>query len=157
MNAISSTHATRRECLTFSLGAEDYGVDILHVQEIRSGDAVARLPDLPEHLLGVINLRGTIVPVVDLRIKLGLPRDAAAATATIVLDVDDRKVAIVVDRVSDVVRFEAAAIRPVPALTVPASGSPLLGLGTIDERMVILLDAAVAFDAEPVALSALAA
>lgn len=158
MNAIANVRRSRRECLTFSLGAEEYAVDILNVQEIRCGDVVTRLPDTPPHVAGVINLRGTIVPVVDLRIKLGLASAGRGAdTATIVLDVAGRKVAIFVDGVSDVVDLAPDDIRAVPELTAASPGSPLLGLGTVDDRMVILLDAGAAFQDESAVQTAAAA
>ncbi|MBL2103848.1 chemotaxis protein CheW, partial [Klebsiella pneumoniae] len=93
---------------TFALGDEEYGVDILKVQEIRGYDAVTRIPDTPDFIKGVINLRGTIVPVVDMRVKFQLPRaDYNAFTVMIVLNVANRVVGMVVDGVSDVV-----ALRP---------------------------------------------
>ncbi|MHB8912822.1 MAG: chemotaxis protein CheW, partial [Lysobacter sp.] len=94
------------EYLTFALGEEEYGVDILKVQEIRSYDAVTRLPDAPDYIKGVINLRGTIVPVIDMRLKFRLARaDYNDLTVMIVLSVADRVVGMVVDSVSDVVRL----------------------------------------------------
>lgn len=101
------------EYLSFTLGAEHYGVDILKVQEIRGYDSVTRVPDAPDYIKGVINLRGTIVPVIDLRLKLRLDEARYDAfTVMIVLNVDNRVVGIVVDSVSDVIPLSADQIRP---------------------------------------------
>lgn len=129
------------EFLTFALGKEEYGVDILKVQEIRSYEGVTRLPDAPDYIKGVINLRGTIVPVIDMRLKFRLENaDYSALTVMIVLSVAGRVVGIVVDSVSDVVRLGGEQIRPVPELGATIDSQFLTGIGTLDERMLILLD-----------------
>ena len=129
------------EFLTFALGSEEYGVDILKVQEIRGYDAVTRLPDAPDYIKGVINLRGTIVPVIDMRLKFRLERaDYTALTVMIVLNVADRVVGMVVDSVSDVVRLPEEQIRAVPEIGATIDRQFLTGIGTLDERMLILLD-----------------
>lgn len=129
------------EYLSFTLGDEHYGVDILKVQEIRGYDAVTRVPDAPDYIKGVINLRGTIVPVIDLRLKLRLD-DARydAFTVMIVLNVDNRVVGIVVDSVSDVIPLAADQIRPTPEFGAAVDTRFISGIGTQDERMLILLD-----------------
>ena len=139
---MSSTQTpTTGEFLTFTLGEEHYGVDILKVQEIRGYDAVTRVPDAPDYIKGVINLRGTIVPVIDLRLKLRL-REARydALTVMIVLNVEDRVVGIVVDGVSDVVPLAAEQIRPTPEFGAAVDTRFISAIGTLDERMLILLD-----------------
>ncbi|TWG87506.1 purine-binding chemotaxis protein CheW [Luteimonas sp. J16] len=129
------------EFLTFVLGEEEYGVDILQVQEIRSYDAVTRLPDAPDYIKGVINLRGVIVPVVDMRLKFRLARaDYNALTVMIVLNVGGRVVGMVVDSVSDVVRLAPEQVRAVPEIGSTIDRQFLTGIGTLDERMLILLD-----------------
>ena len=128
------------EFLTFALGDEEYGVAILKVQEIRGYDAVTRLPDAPDYIKGVINLRGTIVPVIDMRLKFHLAAEYTALTVMIVLNVADRVVGMVVDRVSDVVRLGGEQIRAVPELGATIDQQFLTGIGTLDERMLILLD-----------------
>ena len=129
------------EFLTFALGEEEYGVDTLKVQEIRGYEAVTRLPDAPDYIKGVINLRGTIVPVIDMRIKFNLDKvEYDAMTVMIVLNVADRVVGIVVDGVSDVIRLGGAQIREVPELGAAIDRKFLTGIGTLDERMLILLD-----------------
>lgn len=140
----SSTTAVEdssNEFLTFALGSEEYGVDILTVKEIRGYDAVTRLPDAPDYIKGVINLRGTIVPVIDMRLKFRLERaDYTALTVMIVLHVADRVVGMVVDSVSDVVRLSADQVRAVPEIGATIDRQFLTGIGTLDERMLILLD-----------------
>ncbi|KGT84818.1 chemotaxis protein, partial [Xanthomonas vasicola] len=113
MNDKSTATGTGGEFLSFALGEEHYGVDILKVQEIRGYDSVTRLPDAPDYIKGVINLRGTIVPVIDLRLKLRLKEARYDAfTVMIVLNVEDRVVGIVVDSVSDVIPLNDDQIRP---------------------------------------------
>ena len=127
--------------LTFTLGKEEYAVDILKVQEIRGYDAVIRVPDAPEYIKGVINLRGTIVPVIDLRLKLRLENARYDAfTVMIVLNVEDRVVGIVVDSVSDVIPLSQEQIRPKPEFGAAVDTRFISGIGTVDDRMLILLD-----------------
>ena len=126
------------EFLTFVLGEEEYGVDILRVQEIRSYDAVTRLPDAPDYIKGVINLRGIIVPVIDMRLKFRLQN--AAYDALTVMIVGGRVVGMVVDSVSDVVRLSGEQVRAVPEIGATIDRQFLTGIGTLDERMLILLD-----------------
>jgi purine-binding chemotaxis protein CheW len=138
---MSQVTAPAAEFLTFALGSEEYGVDILKVKEIRGYDAVTRLPDAPEYIKGVINLRGTIVPVVDMRLKFRLERaEYTALTVMIVLNVADRVVGMVVDSVSDVVQLGAEQVRAVPEIGATIDRQFLTGIGTLDERMLILLD-----------------
>ena len=136
----SSKAATAGEFLTFTLGQEEYGVDILKVQEIRGYDAVTRLPDAPEYIKGVINLRGTIVPVIGMRVKFRLEAKVDALTVMIVLNVADRVVGMVVDSVSDVVQLTAEQIRAMPEVGTGIDRRFLTGIGALDERMLILLD-----------------
>jgi purine-binding chemotaxis protein CheW len=129
------------EFLTFTLGSEEYGVDILKVQEIRGYDTVTRIPDTPDYIKGVINLRGTIVPVVDLRIKFRLGQaNYDQFTVMIILNVARRVVGMVVDGVSDVMQLTAEQIRPAPELGGAMDTRFISGLGTLDNRMLILVD-----------------
>lgn len=137
----TSAQALGEEYLTFTLGEEDYGVDILKVQEIRGYDAVTRLPDAPEFIKGVINLRGTIVPVVDLRIKFKLGDVRYDSfTVMIILNLAGRVVGMVVDAVSDVIRLTDEQVRPAPDLGAGVDTRYLGGVGTAGERMILLLD-----------------
>ncbi|MFN3702953.1 chemotaxis protein CheW [Thermomonas sp.] len=138
--ATSASQATSGEFLTFTLGQEEYGVDILKVQEIRGYDAVTRLPDAPDYIKGVINLRGTIVPVIDMRVKFRLEAKVDALTVMIVLNVANRVVGMVVDSVSDVVQLTAEQIRAMPEVGTGIDRRFLTGIGALDERMLILLD-----------------
>lgn len=140
-DTVDTAAISDHEYLTFTLGAEEYGVDILKVQEIRGVDQVTRLPDAPEFIKGVINLRGLIVPVVDMRLKFRLSQAVYdESTVMIVLVVAGRTIGIVVDGVSDVLRLQPAQVRPVPDLGSAIDRQFLTGLGMIDERMLILLD-----------------
>ena len=131
----------KRELLTFTLGEESYGLDILKVQEIRGYDTVTRIPDAPDFIKGVINLRGTIVPVVDMRIKFRLGKaEYNALTVMIILNVADRVVGMVVDGVSDVVALTPEQVRPAPEFGAAVGAQFLTGLGTLDNRMLILVD-----------------
>lgn len=130
------------EFLTFRLGAEEYGIDILRVQEIRSYEPPTRIANAPQHILGVVNLRGVIVPVVDLRIKLGCERvEYNGLTVVIVLNVKGRVVGAVVDSVSDVLELPRDQIRSAPEM---ASGTVdtafITGIASVGERMLILMD-----------------
>jgi purine-binding chemotaxis protein CheW len=131
------------EYLAFTLGSEEYGIDILKVQEIRGYEAVTRIANAPEFLKGVINLRGIIVPIVDMRIKfeLGTPT-YDQLTVVIILNIDGRVVGMVVDSVSDVMTLLPNQIRPAPEMGTTFSGDFLIGLGTLEERMLILVDIA---------------
>ena len=133
--------AAHGEYLTFRLGAEEYGIDILRVQEIRSYEAPTRIANAPAFLKGVVNLRGVIVPIVDLRLKLGC--DSAEYnhfTVVIVLNVRGRVVGAVVDSVSDVLELAGEAIRPAPQLNATIDASYITGIGSVADRMLILMD-----------------
>jgi Chemotaxis signal transduction protein len=142
MNDINSqSTGAAGEYLSFTLGNEHYGVDILKVQEIRGYDSVTKVPDAPDYIKGVINLRGTIVPVIDLRLKLRLDEARYDAfTVMIVLNVEDRVVGIVVDSVSDVIPLASEQIRPTPEFGAAVDTRFISGIGTQDDRMLILLD-----------------
>lgn len=130
-----------REFLTFTLGNEEYGIDILSVQEIRGYESVTRLPGAPAHIKGVVNIRGTIIPVVDLRIHFELGKaDYDALTVMVVLAVGERVVGVVVDGVSDVVALQSEHIRPNPDLAGAVDSRFVTGLGAVEGRMLILLD-----------------
>ncbi|ARP86961.1 chemotaxis protein CheW [Bordetella genomosp. 9] len=132
-----------REFLVFTLGEEEYGIDILKVQEIRGYDAgaVTRIANVPPFIKGVTNLRGIIVPIVDLRIKFNLGKvEYNEQTVVIILNLDRRVVGIVVDGVSDVLMLGAAQVRPAPEFGATLSTEYLTGLGTVEDRMLILVD-----------------
>ncbi|MBT9516348.1 MULTISPECIES: chemotaxis protein CheW [Methyloversatilis] len=130
-----------QEYLTFTLGEEEYAIDILKVQEIRGYDAVTSIAHAPPFIKGVINLRGTIVPIVDLRIKFGVGVvEYTPFTVTIILNVGGRVVGMVVDSVSDVLALESSKILPAPEFSSSLDTRYIHGLGSIDERMLIVVD-----------------
>jgi purine-binding chemotaxis protein CheW len=130
-----------REYLTFRLGQEEYGIDILKVQEIRGYEAPTRIAHAPDFLKGVVNLRGTIVPIVDMRLKFNCARaDYDSFTVVIILNLRSRIVGIVVDSVSDVLQLAPEAVRPAPEMDTTVDANCILGLGSVNERMLILLD-----------------
>jgi purine-binding chemotaxis protein CheW len=130
-----------RELLTFSLGQEEYGIDILKVQEIRGYETVTTIANVPEYIKGVVNLRGIIVPIVDMRIKFNMGNVGYdETTVVIILNLADRVVGMVVDGVSDVITLKAEQIKPSPEFGAGLDAQYLQGLGTVDERMIILVD-----------------
>jgi len=130
-----------RELLTFTLGSEEYGIDILKVQEIRGYDAVTTIANSPDFIKGVINLRGIIVPIVDMRIKFKLGNITYnELTVVIILNVANRVVGIVVDGVSDVIALTAEQLKPAPEFSSSLDMQYIMGLGTVDERMIIVMD-----------------
>jgi purine-binding chemotaxis protein CheW len=129
------------EFLTFTLGGEEYGVDILKVQEIRGYEEPTRIANAPAFIKGVANLRGTIVPTVDMRIKFNLGQaNYDALTVVIIVNVAGRVVGMVVDGVCDVITLSAEQIRPAPAFSGSFDTRYIAGIGTIDQRMLILMD-----------------
>ena len=129
------------EFLTFRLGAEEYGIDILKVQEIRSYEQPTRIANSPAFIKGVVNLRGVIVPIVDLRIKLGCDTaEYNSFTVVIVLNVKGRVVGAVVDSVSDVLELAGEAIKAAPEMHTAVDTSFITGIGSVGERMLILMD-----------------
>jgi len=141
VNQEQKTSGESRELLTFTLGSEEYGIDILKVQEIRGYEAVTTIANAPEFIKGVINLRGIIVPIVDMRIKFKLDKVSYdETTVVIILNVADRVVGMVVDGVSDVTALKADEIKPAPEFGSSMDTQFLQGLGTVDERMIILVD-----------------
>ncbi len=137
----SAIEAMVQEYLTFTLGEEEYGVDILKVQEIRGYDTITRMPDAPDFIKGVINLRGTIVPVVDMRIKFKLGKVVYDEfTVMIILNLGRRVVGMVVDGVSDVMQLNPDQIRPAPEFGGGINTKYITGLGALEQRMLILVD-----------------
>lgn len=129
------------EALTFALGKEEYALDIQRVQELRSYETVTHIANAPDHIKGVVNLRGTIVPILDLRIKFGQSHPSYDGfTVVVVLNVRGKTVGAVVDSVADVVTLQAGQIKPAPQIGTSAEANCIVGLGTLGERMLILLD-----------------
>ena len=127
--------------LTFNLGEELYGVDILRVQEIKGYTAVTKIPNTPSHIKGVLNLRGTIVPIIELRTKFTMPTiDYTAFTVIIVVVVRDKIMGLVVDAVSDVLNIDKKDIQPPPQFGAKVDVSFLNGIGKSGDKLVALLD-----------------
>ncbi len=136
-----ATDSSAREYLTFTLGNEAYGLDILKVQEIRGYDTVTQIANTPDYLKGVINLRGVIVPIVDMRIKFHLGKVAYNEfTVVIILNVAAKVVGMVVDGVSDVVTLAGEQIKPPPEFGASFDAQYINGIGTVENQMLILVD-----------------
>lgn len=130
-----------REFLAFKLGSEEYGIDILRVQEVRSYEEPTRMAHAPAFVKGVLNLRGVIVPIVDMRMKFNLEQvNYDELTVVIMLNIGTRVIGIVADGVSDVITIAPEQLRPVPELSSTIGNEHLLALGALDDRMLILLD-----------------
>jgi len=133
------------EFLTFRLGSEEYGIDILRVQEIRGYEAPTRIANVPAFIKGVVNLRGVIMPIVDMRVRFGLEDvQYNSFTVVIILNISGRMVGMVVDSVSDVLELDPGQIKPTPEFSGAVDASYITGLGTAksgdEERMLILMD-----------------
>lgn len=140
-NTANTSGAAGGEFLTFTLGSEEYGMDILKVQEIRGYDAVTAIANTPAFIKGVINLRGIIVPIVDLRIKFNLGNVSYnELTVVIILNLSHRVVGVVVDSVSDVLTLTQEQIKAAPSLSTSLDTRYIMGLGTVEQRMLILVD-----------------
>jgi len=139
--AARAAAAAGGEFLTFRLGAEEYGIDILKVQEIRSYEQPTRIANAPSFIKGVVNLRGVIVPIVDLRVKLNCETvEYNSFTVVIVLNVKGRVVGAVVDSVSDVLELGAGTIKQAPEMHTSVDTSFITGIGSVNDRMLILMD-----------------
>lgn len=162
MSAITETSQERsgvqesasfQEYLTFVLGDESYGIEILKVQEIRGYDAVTKIANTPDFIKGVVNLRGLIVPIVDLRIKFGLGKVVYDEfTVVIILNLNGRVVGIVVDGVSDVMNLNGSQVRTVPDIVASIDTQYITGLATVEERMFILVDIEKLMNSQEMAL-----
>lgn len=151
----SEGNLSGKEFLAFTLGKEEYGIDILKVQEIRGYDAVTRIANAPEFVKGVINLRGIIVPIIDMRIKFRLGEPTYKEfSVVIILNIGSKVMGIVVDSVSDVITLSSAQVKPAPDMGSTALNNEyLMGLGTLDERMLILIDIVALMSAPEMGLS----
>ncbi|MDI1271316.1 MAG: chemotaxis protein CheW [Polaromonas sp.] len=140
-NPNPSAAAKALEFLAFTLGQEEYGIDIQKVQELRGYDTVTRIANAPEHIKGVVNLRGIIVPIIDMRIKFNLGTPTYDQfTVVIILNMASRVMGMVVDSVSDVITLTPEQVKPAPEMGSVLDTDYLIGLGTLDDRMLILVD-----------------
>ena len=141
--AVATAASVGREYLTFRLGAEEYGIDILRVQEIRSYEPPTRLAHSPDFIRGVINLRGRIVPILDLRVKLQCPEASYTDfTVVVILDIGATVIGAVVDAVADVVTLTPETIKPTPQFERQGHVDPafVTGIASLGERMLIVMD-----------------
>ena len=153
LHTITREEQSHREFLSFRLGNEEYGIDILKVQEIRGCDHVTAIANTPEFIKGVIDLRGIIVPIIDMRVKFALAQaDYNDFTVVIIINVAERVVGMVVDGVSDVITLDAQQVKPPPALSASLDTQYIMGLGKIADRMIILLDIEQLMTSEGMAL-----
>lgn len=133
--------AGAREYLTFRLDQEEYGIDILKVQEIRGYESPTRIANAPNFIKGVVNLRGTIIPIVDMRLKFNCGKvEYNSFTVVIILSLRNRIVGIVVDSVSDVMELPSESLKAAPDVDSSIGSDAVLGLGSLGDRMLILLD-----------------
>ncbi len=141
LNQARAAEVSGNEFLAFTLGKEEYGIDILKVQEIRGYEPVTRIANAPDFIKGVVNLRGIIVPIVDMRIKFNLGEPSYDQfTVVIILNIAGRVMGMVVDSVSDVTTLTPDQIKAAPEMGTTFDTDYLIGLGTLDERMLILVD-----------------
>ena len=139
-SALHPAGAPALEYLAFTIGTEEYGVDIQKVQELRGYDAVTRIANAPDYIKGVVNLRGIIVPIVDMRMKLGNPKPSYDQfTVVVILTIGSTVMGMVVDSVSDVTTLKPEDIKPAPDMG-GMDARYLVGIGALDERMLLLVD-----------------
>lgn len=137
----NQTPGSSGEYLAFTLADEVYGIDILMVQEIRACEPVTKIANTPDFIKGVINLRGVIVPIVDIRVKFKMTNvEYNEFTVVIVLNVRGQVIGMVVDSVSDVFELTPDQVRPAPTFGASMDTQYLIGMGTTDDRMIILID-----------------
>lgn len=140
-NASELLLASAREYLTFRLDHEEYGIDILKVQEIRGYEPPTRIANAPNFIKGVVNLRGTIIPIIDMRLKFNCAKvEYNSFTVVIILSLRNRIVGIVVDSVSDVMELPSENLKAAPDVDSSIGSDAVLGLGSLGDRMLILLD-----------------
>ena len=140
-NQGQKAEAARTELITFAIGNEQYGVDIMSVREIKGWTDITHLPKQPDYVRGVLNLRGVMVPIIDLRCRFGQGvTEATPMHVCIIVQIGDRSVGILADRVLDIVSVETASIQPVPKVSRAAQSDLLSGLVTTESAMIALID-----------------
>lgn len=136
-----SSTESQTELISFAIGDEQYGVDIMAVREIKEWSSVTRLPDQPDYIRGVLNLRGVIVPIVDLRCRFGQGvTESTPMHIIIIVQIEDRQIGLLADRVLDIVSFEAGKVQSVPMVDAGVGAEFLAGLITIEGEMIALID-----------------
>lgn len=141
MAEIKTTHDDMLQLVSFRLGGEEFGVDIMQVQEIIRMQNITAVPNAPDFVEGVINLRGRVIPIIDLRKRFGLEgKEHDKATRIVVVKVDEITVGLVVDEVSEVLRIPASTVEPPPPIVAGVESDYIKGVGKLDDRLLILLD-----------------
>jgi purine-binding chemotaxis protein CheW len=139
--AASRASATQTQSISFAIGDDQYGVDIMAVREIKGWSEITHLPRQPDYVRGVLNLRGVIVPIIDLRCRFGQGlTDATPLHVVIIVQIASRQVGLLADRVLDIVSFEPSQVQPVPKVAKSARADFLSGLVTIENQMLALID-----------------
>ncbi len=152
--AVTKTKVTEGKFLTFVLNDEVYGIEILKVREIIGLMDITNVPQTPDYMKGVINLRGKVIPVIDLRLKFSMPEeDHTQETCTIVVEVESTSIGIIVDKVSEVMEIKGDEIENAPQFGQGIDTNFIMGLGKTKETIVILLDIAKVLSAEELALA----
>ncbi len=148
-DVVSAQSGVVEQYITFTIGEEEYGVDIMTVREIKGWSETTMLPNSPDHMRGVLNLRGIIVPIFDLRCRFnrGLT-ETSPLHVIVIIDIGDRLIGILVDTVSDILSVDTSEIKPVPKMGNQIDEEYLTGLVTVNERMVALLDSIKLFNEE---------
>jgi purine-binding chemotaxis protein CheW len=146
------------QLVTFQLASEEFAVDILRVQEINRMMSLTRVPQSPPEVEGVINLRGKIIPVIDLRKRFGLDAQThSEASRIVVVEVHGRVLGFIVDRVNEVLRISSSIVEPAPSMVCSIDSDFIAGVGKLDDRLLILLDLSKLFDAQSLQRTALKA
>lgn len=141
MNEVKVKHDDMLQLVSFRLGGEEFGVDIMQVQEIIRMQNITAVPNAPDFVEGVINLRGRVIPIIDLRKRFGLDcKEHDKATRIVVVKVDEITVGLVVDEVSEVLRIPADTVEPPPPIVAGVESDYIKGVGKLDDRLLILLD-----------------
>ncbi|MCA9773516.1 MAG: chemotaxis protein CheW [Myxococcales bacterium] len=139
------------QLITFDLDGEEYAVEILKVKEIVMMTKITRMPDCPDFIQGVVNLRGAVIPIIDMRKRFHLPKlDTTDATRIIIVDLARETIGMIVDRVNKVTKLPKNALNPPPPIFSGISSEYISGIGNLEDRMLILLDLEKAFDAKEI-------
>jgi len=141
INVEQASHEDLLQLVSFNIGEEEFGVDILRVQEINRMTHVTRVPNTPEYVVGVINLRGKVIPIIDLRLRLGLPKKAYEKdTRIVVVEIDNKVIGFIVDSVNEVIRINKNIAEPPPPMVSGIDSDFITAIGKLQDRLLILLD-----------------
>jgi purine-binding chemotaxis protein CheW len=141
INIEAASHEDLLQLVSFNIGEEEFGVDILRVQEINRMTHVTRVPNAPDYVVGVINLRGKVIPIIDLRLRLGLPRKSYEKdTRIVVVEIDSKVLGFIVDSVNEVIRINKNIAEPPPPMVSGIESDFITAIGKLQDRLLILLD-----------------